>query len=36
MGKRSRRNQQQQGEELVIEEVRDEYRRQKKILKHNF
>lgn len=36
MGKRSRRNQQEHNEELVIEEVRDEYRRQKKILKHNF
>lgn len=36
MGKRSRRNQPEHNEELVIEEVRDEYRRQKKILKHNF
>lgn len=37
MGKRSRRLQnQQQPENSFIEEVRDEYRRQKKILKHNF
>jgi phosphate starvation-inducible protein PhoH len=35
MGKRSRRQQEQQ-EDVLIEEVRDEYRRQKKILKHNF
>lgn len=35
MGKRSRRHQEQQ-EETLIEEVRDDYRRQKKILKHNF
>jgi phosphate starvation-inducible protein PhoH len=35
MGKRSRR-QPEQHEESLIEEVRDEYRRQKKILKHNF
>ena len=36
MGKRSRRHQQEPREETLIEEVRDEYRRQKKILKHNF
>lgn len=36
MGKRSRRQHQEQHEDTVIEEVRDEYRRQKKILKHNF
>jgi phosphate starvation-inducible protein PhoH len=36
MGKRTRRHQQQHIEDTLIEEVRDEYRRQKKILKHNF
>lgn len=36
MGKRSRRHHEQQQEDTLIEEVRDEYRRQKKILKHNF
>lgn len=36
MGKRSRRHQHEQQEETILEEVRDEYRRQKKILKHNF
>lgn len=36
MGRRSRRHQQEQQEESLIEEVKDEYRRQKKILKHNF
>lgn len=36
MGKRSRRNQQEPQDQTLIEEVRDEYRRQKKILKHNF
>lgn len=36
MGKRSRRNNYEPQEEIVLEEIRDEYRRQKKILKHNF
>lgn len=38
MGKRSRRNNHnhEPQEETILEEVRDEYRRQKKILKHNF
>lgn len=37
MGRRSRKQRQDEfQEETVLEEVRDEYRRQKKILKHNF
>jgi len=36
MGKRSRRDNHQQEDITLIEEIRDDYRRQKKILKHNF
>lgn len=36
MGKRSRKNQQDQHEDSVIEELTDPYRRQKKLLRHNF
>jgi phosphate starvation-inducible protein PhoH len=36
MSKRNRNNEVEQVEESIIEEVRDDYRRQKKILKHNF
>jgi len=36
MGKRSRQSHRQQEDVTLIEEIRDEYRRQKKILKHNF
>lgn len=36
MGKRSRKKQQEQHEESVIEEIQDPYRRQKKVLSHNF
>jgi phosphate starvation-inducible protein PhoH len=36
MGKRSRQKQREQEEESVIEEIQDPYRRQKKVLNHNF
>jgi phosphate starvation-inducible protein PhoH len=36
MGKRSRKKHLEQQEESVIEEVQDPYRRQKKVLNHNF
>jgi len=36
MSKRNKNNEAEPVEESIIEEVRDDYRRQKKILKHNF
>ena len=36
MGKRSRNKDREQQEESVIEEIQDPYRRQKKVLSHNF
>lgn len=36
MGKRSRKKEREQQEESIIEEIQDPYRRQKKVLSHNF